>query len=188
MHNNTPASPALPWATSMALDLKVEPRPKTGLSRPKKAASAKIPAAMSPNSPAGTASPIGQPFSIITTISSVAKPNKTCTPMRTVFRLPRMRSKTRLKPRNMVTKGRMINREIGISAPSQKDTTAVSVHDNLQNMSRAMPASRSLITLAGHRDPVARISFLSHIPPKGRGAITTMGDVCGAQTQPNRQA
>jgi hypothetical protein len=88
----------------------------------------------------------------------------------------------------MVTKGRMINREIGISAPSQKDTTAVSVHDNLQNMSRAMPASRSLITLAGHRDPVARISFLSHIPPKGRGAITTMGDVCGAQTQPNRQA
>ncbi len=188
MHNTTPASPALPWASSMALDLNVDPRPKTGLNNPKKAASAKMPAAISPNSPAGTASPIGHPFSMMTTISKVANPNKTCTPMRTDFRLPRMRSKTSIKPRSIVAKGRTIIGKIGISAPSQKDGTEVLRHDNLQTAFRAIPSSRSLIARTERRHRVVRMTFLSQIPAAFRGAITTMGDPCVAQIQPNRQA
>jgi len=87
-----------------------------------------------------------------------------------------------------VAKGRMIVGKIGISAPSQKDGKKVSTYDNLQTAFRAIPSSVPLIALAKRRHRVARMTFLSQIPAVFKGAITTMGDPCGAQIQPNRQA
>ena len=53
MQKRTPATPALPWARSMALAAKGERRPRMGVSKPTKAASARHPAATLPKSPAG---------------------------------------------------------------------------------------------------------------------------------------
>ncbi len=140
MHKRTPARPALPWAMSIALDLIREPLLSTGDSKPKNAASAKRPAAILPKSPAGVASPIGHPLSMITTISRVPNPNKRCSPTRTGFRLPCQRRARRTTPRAIVPKGNRINGLIGMLAPSQNHDGRNLVKDNLQIAFPAMPS------------------------------------------------
>jgi len=141
MHKRTPARPALPWAKSIALVLSRERFPNTGVSKPKNAASVSRPAEMFPNSPAGMASPIGQPLSMMTTISRVPSPSKICRPTSTGLRLPRQRRPNRMKPRAMVPKGNRINGMIDMSAPCQNHEKLSFNKDNLQITLPAMSSS-----------------------------------------------
>ena len=125
----------------MALDFTLDRRPKTGRSSPKKAASAKKPAAQSPNTPAGMASPIGHPFSMMTTLSSVPRPTQSWTPIRTDLRLPRMSRKASVRPRINVATGSKISGKWNIIALGQGCEQKTVAYDSQQNPFRAMPPS-----------------------------------------------
>lgn len=138
MHKITPATPALPWATSMALATKREWRPRIGVSKPTKAASARHPAATSPKSPAGKPSLLPVPFKRTTRTSSAPRPRSKCNPIRNGFRMPRRCKTTRTSPSAMAARGSAINGNIGMSPPGQECELRSCAQNNLQGAVRAM--------------------------------------------------
>ena len=142
MQKITPATPTLPWARSMALAAKGERRPRMGVSKPTKAASARHPAATLPKSPAGTPSLLGVPFRRTTRTSSAPRPRSKCNPIRSGFRMPRRCKTTRTSPSAMAARGSAINGNIGMSSPGQKCELRSRAKDNLHGAVWAMAQRR----------------------------------------------
>ena len=138
MQKRTPATPALPWATSIALAVKRERRPKMGVSKPTKAASARHPAATLPKSPAGKPSLLDVPFRRTTRTSSAPRPRSKCNPISSGCRMPRRCKTTRTSPSAMAARGSAINGNIGMSSPGQKCELRFCAKDNLHGAVWAM--------------------------------------------------
>lgn len=142
MQKRTPATPALPWARSMALAVKRERRPRMGVSKPTKAASARHPAATLPKSPAGKPSLPDVPFRRTTRTSSAPRPRSKCNPISSGFRMPRRCKTTRTSPSAMAARGSAINGNIGMSSPGQKCELRSRAKDNLHGAVWAMAQRR----------------------------------------------
>ena len=152
MQSRTPATPALPWAKSMAFAVRRERRPRMGVSKPMKAARARKPAATLPKAAAGRPSSLDPSFKRTTRTSRAPSPSRRCNPIRTGFRKPRRRRTTRTRPSAMAARGSRINGTIGMSAPVCNCELRNCAEDNLQSVRGAMASGLRKMAARQHRE------------------------------------